>query len=204
MPSRKRSKSRSKSRKGSKGCPPGKIRRVSYKRKGHLRRAYSRKSGSRVKGSYVDPARVPSSCVPDKGKPGKGQKTLPSINKVGVLRKHGYSVHGSQTSRHAAINKASKANNPLEIMRHLNLIRNYTAEADNKKILAQDVKYASKLYQVYKKKHGMISRGSSRKRSKSRSRKRSKSKSSKKRKRSKSKSSKKRKRSMSRSRSKKW
>jgi hypothetical protein len=138
MPSRSRSKSKSKSRKGSK-CPPGKILRKGYRRKG-----YSRKSGS-----YVSRATVGSACVPDKGAPGKTPKSkriLARPQSKHMLRAFGYSVHASDATRHSALQKASQLENPLSVLRHLNLIRNLQGDAFSKSVMARDIQYMSSMY----------------------------------------------------------
>lgn len=144
--------SRSKSRKGSK-CPPGKILRKGYSRKG-----YSRKSGS-----YVSRVTVGSTCVPDKGAPGKTPKSkriLARPQSKHMLRSLGYSVHASDATRHSALHKASKAENPLSVLRHLNLIRNLQGDSFSKSVMARDIQYMSAMYKK---------KSSSKKRSRSRS-----------------------------------
>jgi hypothetical protein len=126
--------SKSKSKGKSKACPKGKI----------MRKGYTRKDGSRVK----------RSCVKDMGKPGKGPKTLPKIEEEGLLRTYGYKLSDNAAKRKAVLQKAAKAEGPLKIQRHLNLIRNYTAAGPNKRKLNVDVEVMKKLYAAHKKKHG--------------------------------------------------
>lgn len=161
----------SSSRKGK--CPSGYISRVAYDRKGHVRKAYSRKSrkGSKktsVKGSYVSRAHVSRGCTPDKGAPGKTPKSrrvLPKLGKEIELGRYGYKVHSAEAARHKALRDASEAHGALKILRRLNLIANYTAEADNEQVLRDDVKYVSGLYDKEKR---MAGRSVSRKSRKSR------------------------------------
>jgi len=131
-------------------CPKGKIRRSSYMRKSHSRKSYRRSEGVHVRSSYVDRARVPSACVPDKGKPGKTPKSkriLPKFSGELSLRHYGYTTSKSSAERHSALDKAAKATqNPLEILRHLNLLRNYQADPHAKEVLGKDVKYMSEQY----------------------------------------------------------
>lgn len=182
-----RKSSRKGSRKGSKKCPPGKILRKSYTRKSHVRKSRGR-GQSRVKGSHVKKTKVPATCVKDRGKPGKGPKTLPKFSGKLKLTRYGYSTDKSASARHDALVKASKKNNPLEVLRHLNLLRNYQAD-DPKgrkiaKIMGEDVKFMSKYYKNWKRGSGMKvsrkSRKSSKKGSKKGSRSRKSRKSSKK------------------------
>lgn len=121
-------------------CPPGKISRNSYRRK-----PYVRSNGTKVAGAFV-----PETCVPDKGKPGKtpqSRKVLPKIGKELSLRKFGYATHESNSDRHEALRAAADStNNPLLVLRHLNLIRNYQADPTAKKIMDEDVAYMSNYY----------------------------------------------------------
>ena len=86
--------SRKRTRKRSRSCPVGQIRR----------KAYRRKSGSRVK----------SRCIRDLGRPGRGPKTLPSIGKPGFLSSHGYALTKSVPSRQLALREASKKGKPRD------------------------------------------------------------------------------------------
>ena len=150
------SKSRScKSSSKSSKCPKGKIRRKSYVRRSHMRQPYRSKSKSKSKrksvmGSYVDRTRVKSRCIKDRGKPGKGPKTLPPIGKKGFLRRHGYSVKKTVAQRERSLKRASKEENPLAVLRHLNLIRNYTADKKSKRVMSRDVNFMSKHYKETK------------------------------------------------------
>lgn len=134
-------------------CPKGKIRRSSYNKKAHLRRSYKRSSGKRVGSSYVSRTYVPSTCVRDTGKPGKTpsrQRILPPIGKKNSLRRHGYSTKKSASQRHTALDKAANESNPLEVLRRLNLVANYTAKPNVENVLRRDVRYMSKKYKQYK------------------------------------------------------
>lgn len=156
-------------------CPKGQIKRSSYTRKGHTRKSYTRKDGTRVRGSYVDRAKVPSGCVEDTGAPGKTPKSkqvLPKPGKEISLSRHGYSVHKSESKRHAALKKAAEKTKPLKVLRRLNLLANYQANDDAKETMREDVEFMKKVYAQHKMKEGRTSkRKSSRKGSKRRSRK---------------------------------
>lgn len=103
-------------------CPRGQI----------MREAFTRKNGTKV----------PATCVKDRGLAGKGPKTLPKPKKSGMLTKYGYSLDKSATVRHSALNKAIAHDSYLEVLRHLNLIRNITAtDSKNKQKLTDDLKY---------------------------------------------------------------
>ena len=142
--------SRKTSRKSS--CPVGKIERAAYTRKGYQRKSYSKNSGSK-KRSYISRAYVPKSCVPAKGKAiRRGSKTperekvLPKIGKELHLRRYGYATNKSDAVRQAALRAASKDNTELIVLRHLNLIRNYQADPEAKRIMSKDIKYMSAKY----------------------------------------------------------
>lgn len=163
-------KSKSKSKSKSK-CGKGQIMRKAYSRKGYSRKAYVKKSGSKVRGSYVDRAKVGASCITDRGKPGKGPKTLPEIGEARLLRRYGYKLHNAAQKRQSAIKEAMEKENALKVYRHLVLIRNYTEEGPNKRVLARDIAFAKKLYQKSKSKSSVRSKSKSKPKSKSRSRK---------------------------------
>lgn len=85
---------------------------------------------------------------------GKQRKTLPPIGADVHLRDFGYSVHKSQGSRRRSLKKASKKHGSLTVLRHINLIRNYTSKKRSKKnkaILTKDVDYMKKEYAKQKK-----------------------------------------------------
>ena len=148
-----------------KSCGTSKIRRNSYRRK-----SYTRADGTRVKGSKVN-----SSCVKDMGKPGKTRKAsrvLPKPSGKLHLSKFGYAVDRSDEDRHAALREAVKSTkDSLEVLRHLNLLRNYQATPEVKAIMSADVDYMSTLHSKVKK---VQARTASRKGSKKSSRKGSK------------------------------
>jgi hypothetical protein len=59
----------------------------------------------------------------------------------------GYSLNKTQKQRRLSLDKASKKNGSLPILRRLNLIRNLTKkESKNKKKLTKDVNYLKKKY----------------------------------------------------------
>lgn len=122
-------------------------------RKGYTRKAYTRSDGTRVKATYV-----PATCVADRGEPGKTKKSkkiLPEIGDKVSLRKFGYSVHNSQSDRRDALDKAVKKFGSLEVLRHLNLIRNYQAnDAQGDRVaqkMGKDIEYLSKVHKKTKK-----------------------------------------------------
>lgn len=140
-----------------KKCKKGYILREGYVRKGHVRKGSTK--GKR-KGSYVDKTKVPPSCVPDKGKKGKTKKKdkiLPKLDEKVSLSAFGYSIHKSDASRQLALRKASDApkSNPLKVLRRLNLIRNYQADENAKKIMSEDVEYMKEQYAKFKENHRM-------------------------------------------------
>ena len=115
---------------GAKKCPAGEI-----KRKGYV--------------AVTGAARVPVSC----GAPGKGPKILPKVKAPGFLREAGYSLSLPETKRHSALRKAAHKESLLEVLRRLNLVRNYSkAEKKNYVKLSKDVDYLKKLHLVEKKK----------------------------------------------------
>ena len=159
-----------KSNKGNKKCPKGEIKKDSYVRKGYYRKPYTRSDGIRVKGSYISRTKVPSTCVPDKGKKGKTSKkdkVLPKPGKKLSLSRFGYSTDKSTKVRQEALTKASKhpKYNPLEVLRRLNLIRNYQSEEDNKKIMSKDVEFMSKYYKKYNQRGGSYGKKTSKRKS---------------------------------------
>lgn len=127
-------------------CEPGQIERIGYKKKAYKRRSYVRKDGIVVRASSVGQTSVPPVCIKDVGKPGKGPKTLPKLRDKLHLSKYGYAIHKPKNARRAALRAASKDFNTLEVLRRLNLIRNYQAVPENKAIFSKDVEYMKKLY----------------------------------------------------------
>lgn len=96
-------------------CPSGTIRRKSF----------TRKNGTHVK----------SACVRDVGRPGKGLPGgLPGIGplKKGELSKYGYSMTAKASSRHRALNKATRKYGPLSVYRKLNALSVYTKRTSPK------------------------------------------------------------------------
>jgi hypothetical protein len=143
-----RSRSRSRS-----ACGPGKIRRSAYSRRSYTRKSRSRKGSVRVRASSVR-----SSCVPDVGQPGKtpkSQRVLPKVKGQHMLRQFGYSTANSSATRQKALRAAIRNYGALEVLRHLNLIRNYQPYMNAKNAMSEDVAYLSRSYR----------RSSSRKRS---------------------------------------
>lgn len=127
-------------------CPPGKILKVGYTRKAFNRR--NSKTGSVI---HVPKSHVPATCINDVGKKGKGPKILPIPDPNFRLSKYGYSVHKNDNARQKALRKASKNYGVLEVLRRVNLLRNYQAVPENKKIFSRDVEFMKKLYDPYRK-----------------------------------------------------
>lgn len=92
--------------------------------------------------------------------PGKPRKILPPVNKDISLSQYGYKVHSKKATRQQSLRKASKKHGSLKVLRRLNLIRNYTHDKDNKKIMTQDVEFM--------KRENRLSKRTSRKKSTSR------------------------------------
>src|SRR5437660_908045 len=122
-----------------KSCGPGKIRRSPYTRKAYRRKSFSKisRSGKKIsiKGSYVKRTKVGSTCVPAKGKALiRGRKTLerekilPRPSGKLHLRKFGYTTKASEPERQMALSHAAKEVGDLEVLRHLNLLRNFQAD----------------------------------------------------------------------------
>jgi hypothetical protein len=138
-------------------APPGYIRRKSY-----IRKAYTKTSPSGKK-NRISATKVSASYVPAKGKALiRGRKTpakykiLPSPKGLLHLRAYGYGTHKPAKERRAALLKAMRENNDLstkggrssrelEVLRHLNLIRNFQADPKAKAIMAADVKFMSEV-----------------------------------------------------------
>lgn len=165
-------------------CPPGQIERVGYHRRGYYRRPYTRRSGEQVRESYVSESDVSPICVKDMGKLGKGPRTLPPLKNDIHLRDYGYAIHKPANERHAALIAASKDNPTLEVLRRLNLIRNYQPVPEIKKLFSDDVEFMKGLYAERKeqgegpgKSSSWANRPHSRSKSNSRSKSKSKSKS---------------------------
>lgn len=127
-------------------CGPGKILKNGYRRKGYKREEYVNKNGVYIPATYISAADVPPTCVKDMGKPGKGKKTLPDLRDDFHLTSYGYSIHRPVEARRASLRAAAKDNGTLDVLRHLNLIRNKQPIVENKKIFSDDVEYMKKLY----------------------------------------------------------
>lgn len=124
-------------------CPKDKIERSA-----HIRKGYTKSSGIKVAQTYVS-----ATCVPDKGKPGKtplSAQVLPKLGKELSLTKYGYSTRRPSADRHKALMSASRDNDPLKVLRRLNLIRNYQADEVAKRKMSSDVNYMKNQYAKYK------------------------------------------------------
>ena len=123
-------------------CPVGKIKRISYKRK-----AFTKANGVRVKATTVK-----SKCIKDRGLPGKGPYTLPKPKDNGFLTSEGYHLKLPIKLRETALRKACRKYGCLKVIRHLNLIRNYSKSVPvNYKKYNRDMKYVENLYKKQKK-----------------------------------------------------
>jgi len=105
----------------------------------------------------VKSTKVSVACTVDRGKPGKtppSKRILPKIKNSGMLRKFGYKVSGTATSRHAAIDQAiKKYGSVVYVLNHLNLIKNYTPKNESwYPILVKDVNYLKQAHKKAKKK----------------------------------------------------
>lgn len=64
-----------------------------------------------------------------------------AITNRGMLRSFGYSTKKSTNSRHAALNKAISHYGEKDVVQHLNLIRNKTADMNTKNIMSEDIEF---------------------------------------------------------------
>jgi len=113
-------------------CPPGQIKRSSYKRS--------------------NSSKVHAACIKDQGKPGKGQKLF-DITKPNLLRNYGYKLDKSSTERKTSLKRAMSHEKPLEVLKHLNAIR--TVNKSRPKIYSKfdsDMKFVQKEYKKVSKK----------------------------------------------------
>lgn len=131
-------------------CPRGQIEKSAYTVKG-----YTKSNGTHVKSFSVDPH-----CIKDMGKPGKGEKILPKLKGEIHLGNYGYTIKQSSEKRRKALRDAIKDNDPLEILRHLNLIRNYQADKSNKRRFSDDVDYLKDYYARWKNRNNKQKGGS--------------------------------------------
>ena len=138
------------SKKSNQKCKSGQIEKIGYHRKGYYRKEYYRKNGTFVPAIYINESNVRPTCIKDVGKPGKGPKILPRLDDKLHLSDYGYSIRRSDKERHRALRKASNYNDPLMVLRRLNLIRNYQYIPNNKDIFTSDVEYMKELYREYK------------------------------------------------------
>jgi hypothetical protein len=81
----------------------------------------------------------------------QGKQILPKPGDKIHLSKFGYDIHTSERKRRDSLNKASKEHDTLEILRRLNLLRNYQSDKDNKEIMTQDVEFMKRKYANIKK-----------------------------------------------------
>jgi hypothetical protein len=140
-------------------CGPGKILRKGYRRKSYLRKKYF-KNRKIIPTTYVSASYVPPTCIRDMGKPGKGPKTLPKPDEKIHLTKYGYSIYKPDRYRRAALRAAARDHGTLMVLRRLNLIRNFQAIPENKKIFSRDVEYLKNIYnKIRKKRKNIVQKG---------------------------------------------
>ena len=128
-------------------CPEGKIFKEGYEVQGYVR----------ADGTHVNSFSVGATCITDRGALGKGERILPPLGDELHLKSYGYSIDRSEQARRKALREASKDNDPLEVLRRINLIRNYQAKdrknAENRKRFDDDVEYMKDFYARWKKQH---------------------------------------------------
>ena len=126
---------------GAKKCKSGQIKRITYKR-----RAYTRADGVRVKATVVK-----AKCIKDRGQKGKGPYTLPKLKDNGYLTSMGYHLRLNEADRRSALRKACRAHGCLKVIRHLNLVRNYSKSVHANYVkYGKDIDYVSALYKKQK------------------------------------------------------
>lgn len=78
----------------------------------------------------------------------RSRKLLPDIKEKNMLRDQGYSTSKSSLARHRALNRAGQEYGDLQVLRHLNLARNYQHDKSSPayKKMSQDMLYLSKNY----------------------------------------------------------
>ena len=76
---------------------------------------------------------------------------LPELSSDISLRDFGYSTSKSDASRRLSLKKASKKKGTINVLRRLNLIRNYNINSEIEPILSRDVGYMSSMYKQVKK-----------------------------------------------------
>lgn len=132
-------------------CGSGMTLRKAYDRKGYTKKSYIKSDGTIVPSVRIPAAHVAESCVPSKGE-GK-PAILPRPSGKLHLSKYGYATKRSSDEREKSLRDAiADGANPLEVLKHLNLIANYMSwNPKAQKKLRKDVKYMSKLYKGWKK-----------------------------------------------------
>jgi hypothetical protein len=90
--------------------------------------------------------RVKASRIKDQGKPGKGPK-LWTVKKGG-LSKYGYSSKDGMSTRHAALQKAIKAEGPNVIQKRLIAVSNYNkiTSPTTHRVMRSDIEWIHKKY----------------------------------------------------------
>ena len=117
---------RRKSRRRSRSCGRGKIRR----------KAYRTRSGRRVR----------STCIKDMGAHGHGKKILPKPKDSGFFTKMGYSIHLPAVDRRRILQEIVDKKGEVKTIRHLSLVRNYnTKGTPNYKRFTTDVEFLKTL-----------------------------------------------------------
>jgi hypothetical protein len=122
-------------------CPPGQMLR-----KGYIRKAYD-KVESDGKTVHVSAQKIPPVCIDIVGKPVRAKKLLPKLpeEEKGKLRKEGYSLSASKSTRHKALENAVKKHGYNDIIWHLNYMRNISAYEKNKDKFEEDMKFVQGL-----------------------------------------------------------
>ena len=91
---------------------------------------------------------------------------LPELSSDISLRDFGYSTLKSTASRRLSLKKASRKKGTINVLRRLNLIRNYNINSEIEPILSSDVGFMSNMYKQVKNTGQIPSRVQSRKDSK--------------------------------------
>ena len=74
-------------------------------------------------------------------------KVLPTIDKYGPhLSNYGYELSKPESKRKSSLKRASSKEGTLQVLRRLNLIRNYTAVESNKKKMSKDMEFMKTQY----------------------------------------------------------
>lgn len=109
-----------------------------------MRKSYRTKRSSK---------KVAAKCIKDRGEKGHGPNTLPKLDKNISLSSFEYNLSKNDKSRKTSLKKASNKYGTLQVLRRVNLIRNYSKSIPkNYKKLSNDVDYLKKEYSKEKNK----------------------------------------------------